>query len=143
MKKLATILTIDFIVAGFVLFLVVKPTRQSARPGDGIIRGYVYAEFSTGNKNPEQVFLPGVLVTIKDVNGGTADIVKSKRDGSYTTKSLKPGNYKIFLSKNGFPVSWFDAIVGYSSNNPIPLNSNFNNDNYIGKTAKLTDGSAD
>jgi hypothetical protein len=143
MKKLAIFLSIDLIYAGIIIFLVVQPVKQPAKHDDGVIRGYVYAEWSSTGKKIDQVFLPGVLVTVKDENGATADMVKSKPDGSYNTKHLKFGSYTIYLSKNGFPVSWYNAFVGNTSNLSNSLKSNLNTENYAGETAKIRTGSAD
>jgi hypothetical protein len=139
MKKLAFILSIDFIYAGTILFLVFQPTKPSANHTDGTLHGYVYAEWSS-DKKTEQVFLPGVLITVKDASGNTADVTKSESDGSYATKQLKFGDYKIYLSKNGFPVSSHEAFVGLGSNEPDSLKLNVNNENYGRGDARLRDG---
>ncbi|HEY2582353.1 MAG TPA: carboxypeptidase-like regulatory domain-containing protein [Mucilaginibacter sp.] len=142
MKKLAFILSIDFIYAGIILFLVFHPTKQSTKQAGGTLHGYVYAEWSS-NKKTEQVFLPGVLITVKDASGNTADITKSGSDGSYATKQLKFGDYKIYLSKIGFPGSSHEAFVGLGSNEPDSLKLNVNNENYRPGDVRLRDGSAD
>ena len=129
MKKLIIILTIDFIVAGFVLFLVFQPTPQTAEQGNGIFRDYVYPDISNSNKKTEQVSLPSVLVTAKKANYVTADVVKSKRNVNYKTKHSKLKNYK-FISKNRLPVTWYKAIVRQPSNDPDPLKLNASNASY-------------
>ncbi len=128
MKKLIIILTIDFIVAGFVLFLF-QPTPQTAEQGNGNIRDYVYPDISNSNKKTEQVSLPGVLVTAKKANYVTADVVKSKHNVNYKTKHSKLKNYK-FISKNRLPVTWYKAIVRQPSNDPDPLKLNASNASY-------------
>jgi hypothetical protein len=140
MKKLIIILTIDFIVAGFVLFLVFRPTPQLAEQASGIIPDYVNPEVSNNNKKIEHVSLPGVLITAKEANNVTADVVKSKRNVNYKTKHSKLKNYK-FVSKNRLPVTWYNAIIR-PSNDPDPLKLNVNNASYINKTANLNKVSA-
>jgi hypothetical protein len=142
MKKLAFILSIDFIYAGIILFLVFHPTKQLSNHPSGRLHGYVYAEWSS-EKKTDQVFLPGVLITVKDPSGNTADVTKSGSDGSYTTKQLKFGDYRIYLSKNGFPVSSYDAFVGLNSNEPDSLMLNVNNEKYGLEDPRLRYGSTD
>jgi hypothetical protein len=141
MKKLIIILTIDFIVAGFVLFLVFQPTPQTAEQGNGIIRDYIYSEVSNSNNKAEQVSLPGVLVAAKEPHNVIADVVKPKHNVNYKTKHSKPKNYK-FLSKNRLPVTWYNAIIRHPSNDPDPLKLNVNNASYINKSANLSKVSA-
>jgi len=142
MKKFAFILSIDFLYAGIILFLVFNPTKQPAKQSNGTLHGYVYAEWNN-DKKAEQVSLPGVVITVKDETGATADVVKSKPDGSYVTRPLKFGNYKIYLSKNGFPESWSEAFVGTVSGDPDPLKLNVNNGDYTRGPAKIKDDSID
>jgi hypothetical protein len=129
MKKLIIILTIDFIVAGFVLFLVFQPTPQAAEQGNSITHDHVYQDVSNIYKKTEQVSLPGVLVTAKKANYVTADVVKSKHYVNYKTKHSKLKNYK-FISKNRLPVIWYKAIGRQPSNDSDPLKLNASNASY-------------
>jgi len=142
MKKLSIILSVFVIVAGIGIFTTCKSTKTGIQPTAGILRGYVYAQVTDNTQRAEEVFLPDVLVTIKDAAGVAVDSVLTKFDGNYATKKLKTGRYKICLSKNGFALSCYDASVTYASNHPGPLKLNFADDNYIWGTVKLADGSA-
>ena len=141
MKKI-TLVSILFTLVIVISFLITcKPQKQLSKQSDGVIRGYVYSDVSSDNRKEEHIFLPDVTVTIKDINGAVADQVQSKLDGSYTTKHLKFGKYKICFSKNNFILSCYDANVEYASNHPGPLKLNFNTENYIWGTVLLKDGS--
>ncbi len=129
-----------FIATGIVLFTTCKSQKEIARQTEGVVRGYVYAEVSDKEKKIEQLFLPGIKVAIKDEKSNTVDEVITKPDGSYSTKHLKFGKYKICLSKEGFAQSCYDVDIEYGANHPGPLKINLKDENYIWGTAKLKDG---
>jgi hypothetical protein len=141
MKKLILISTMLLLLAG-ACFLGSKKQLQQPRQADGIIRGYVYADVTNTKQVQEHVFLPDVTVTVKDGAGATVDVVQTKLDGSYQTKHIKNGKYRICLSKNGFIESCYDDSIVYASNHPGPLKLNYNRDNFIWGSVKLRDGSA-
>lgn len=142
MKKLAIIVTLLALVIGSSFFITCKTSKQVAVQNEGIIRGYIFADVNGGSNAIEHVLLPDVTVTIKDENGEAVEQVISKLDGSYTTKHLKYGHYKIVLSRAGFKDSNYDGTVENASNHPGPLQLNLNNENYVWGTVTLKDGSA-
>jgi len=78
------------------LLLVVFGSRaclaQSINAGD--IRGSA--------TDPTGALVPGVTVTVMDVDTGVSKDYTTNHDGLYDTNSLVPGQYTITFTKEGF-----------------------------------------
>ncbi len=141
--KSQTIISVLFAlsVAG-VLLTTCYQGKPIAKQGEGIIRGYVYADVSINKERVEHIFIPDVQVSIKNEKDSVVNMVNTRLDGSYATKELINGRYKICLSKNGFMLSCYEAVIENSANHPGPLKINYGKDNFIWGTVKLKDGRA-
>ncbi|HTF61675.1 MAG TPA: carboxypeptidase-like regulatory domain-containing protein, partial [Edaphobacter sp.] len=74
--------------------MVVSPVLRAQSTNSGDIRGVVTD--STGAS------LPGVKVTVANVNTGVSRVYVTNDDGVYDTSSIVAGTYKITFSKSGF-----------------------------------------
>jgi len=83
---------IRFILFCLPLCLTVSGFGQSMNAGD--IRGSV--------TDPSGALLPGVTVTVLNVNTGVSKDYVTNQDGLYDTSSIVTGNYKLTFTKAGF-----------------------------------------
>ncbi len=72
-----------------------------------ILGGLVSAQVSTGTisgvvQDPSGATIPGAMVTIKNVDTGTARALTSDSGGRYTAPDLAPGNYEVQAQISGF-----------------------------------------
>lgn len=75
-----------------VLFVAVAAVAQNTNSGD--IRGTV--------TDPSGAVLPGVTVTITNVDTDSSKVLTTNNDGLYDTASILPGNYRVTFTKTGF-----------------------------------------
>jgi hypothetical protein len=139
MKKIYAFALISMaIIALLQLESCFKPDPNG--PVAGLITGYVFTEIRIKDKPVRKMFLPDVIVTIKNPSGSTVAVDTTELDGGYRTKDLKPGDYTINLSKQGFISQSYKTTVEKATNHPGQLKINFRGNNYIFGTAKLADG---
>jgi hypothetical protein len=72
-----------------------------------ILGGLVSAQVSTGTisgvvQDPSGASIPGVAVTIRNVDTGTARTLTTDAGGRYTAPDLTPGNYEVQAQISGF-----------------------------------------
>ncbi len=72
-----------------------------------ILGGLVSAQVSTGTisgvvQDPSGAAIPGVMVTIRNVETGTARTLTTDAGGRYTAPDLTLGNYEVTAQISGF-----------------------------------------
>ncbi len=142
MKKFQLVIAMFFVIVCIVILNTGYTNNDGMQTKEGGIRGSVYTEVITKNGKRKQIYLPGIKVSIQDETGTLKDEVLTKIDGNYCTKKLKPGKYKIGLSKEGYVVSSYDFNIVYSDNYPGPLKINLGTKDYIWGVVLLKDGRA-
>ena len=70
------------------------PRGLGAQSNSGIVQGTV--------TDPSGAVLPGVNVTVTNVDTGVVRDFVTNSDGLYDTNSILPGSYTITFSKDGF-----------------------------------------
>ena len=75
-----------------VLFAAAVAIAQNTNSGD--IRGTV--------TDPSGAVLPGVTVTVTNIDTGGSKVLTTNNDGLYDTASILPGNYRVTFTKEGF-----------------------------------------
>src|SRR5580693_5043215 len=80
------------LVSCFVLSMARPAFPQSTNSGD--IRGTV--------TDSSGALVPGVAVTVLNLDTGAAKDLVTNDDGLYDTASILPGNYRISFTKEGF-----------------------------------------
>lgn len=75
-----------------VLFVAMAAVAQNTNSGD--IRGTV--------TDPSGAVLPGVTVTVTNVDTDSSKVLTTNNDGLYDTASILPGNYRVTFTKTGF-----------------------------------------
>lgn len=140
MKKIYVVALIFLAVQILIYIDSCRPTSLTV-PVDGLITGYVFTEVSlAGLNNPKKVFLPDVIVTVKDSLGNIYAIDTTDLDGGFRTKDIKHGNYKLTLSKLHYSNTTYNANVRFATNHPGQLKINHDAKQFIYGTAKLADG---
>ncbi len=81
-----------FIIAGMVLSAAVRPA--SAQNDTASLSGRV--------TDPTNAVVPDAVVEIKNTETGSTTTVRTNSDGIYAVPSLKPGNYLLNVSHQGF-----------------------------------------
>jgi hypothetical protein len=132
------------LILGFFSIMILDTCKKpiAAKPPiDGLVAGYVYTDVNlSGEDKARKVFLPDVEVTIIDGSGIVVAKDTTDIDGSYRTKQIKKGNYKLKLSKVGFHSSSYEVTVQQATNHPGPLKLPIENKNYLYGTVTLLDG---
>src|SRR2546425_6616761 len=72
-----------------------------------ILGGLVSAQVSTGTisgvvQDPSGAAIPGVMVTVRNVDTGTARTLTTDAGGRYTAPDLTLGNYEVQAQQSGF-----------------------------------------
>jgi len=84
----------DTVRLAVIFIIVLSPAALFAQSGSGTISGLV--KDSTG------AALPGVLVTVRNVETGVALDAVSNEEGAYRVGALVPGSYRVEASVDGF-----------------------------------------
>ena len=105
----------------FLLSVAGLAFSQSTNSGD--IRGTV--------TDPSGALLPGVSVTVTNLDTGAKKELVTNSDGLYDTASILPGNYQVTFTKQGF---------GKLSRGPITLQVGITTVNGELKVGRIADG---
>src|SRR6202451_217156 len=81
-------------VLAFCLLVCIAGPAFSQSTNSGDIRGTV--------TDPSGAVVPGVTVTVLNLDTGTTKDLVSNSDGLYDTASILPGNYRVTFAKEGF-----------------------------------------
>ena len=93
------------------MFAVLLGTAFGQSTNSGDIRGVVTD--STG------AAIPGVSVTVENVNTGVSKVYVTNNDGVYDTSSIVAGTYKITFAKSGFSELVRSSVTLYAENTTI------------------------
>ena len=105
-------------LTGIAAGAVPKGAQQAAvpTPSSNRIAGIVWRDFKPGGGTPGKVDsgelgLPGVSVSLKDANGGSAGSATTAANGGFTFDGVKPGTYHAAIGASNFRppfggVSW-------------------------------------
>ena len=90
-------------------------------PLQGGITGVVWRDFSpgggtAGEVEPDELGLPGVIVELRDADGGTVDTATTEADGTFAFEEVDEGDYRVAIGSQTFAepyngVSWLGPAL--------------------------------
>lgn len=99
----------------------------------GIVTGFVVAKVNKNDRKDVSISIPDVIVTFYDSLNHVKEKTITDFDGSYRTKELIAGKYRVTFEKDGFGTTSYTIEVRGYTNHPGPLTINLPRQYVAGK----------